>query len=100
MRWQIGSTHLARVGSWEFLATGDVYAEEKAALPSEGELELGLTLEKVTTEQDGQKLICEASTSYPPNQVAQRQLTEISVNCTCKFGYYSVILCAELRDPY
>ncbi|EUB57104.1 vesicular amine transporter [Echinococcus granulosus] len=61
-------------------ATGDVYAEEKAALPSEGELELGLTLEKVTTEQDGQRLICEASTSYPPDQVAERQYTEISVN--------------------
>ncbi|VDM35767.1 unnamed protein product [Hydatigera taeniaeformis] len=41
---------------------------------------MGLTLENVTTEQDGQKLICEASTSYPPDQVAQRQHTEISVN--------------------
>ncbi|KAL5105976.1 hypothetical protein TcWFU_010147 [Taenia crassiceps] len=65
---------------WINEATGDVYAEEKAALPSDGELELSLTLEKVTTEQDGQKLICEASTSYPPDQVAQRQHTEISVN--------------------
>nr|CDS24336.1 vesicular amine transporter [Echinococcus granulosus] len=65
---------------WINEATGDVYAEEKAALPSEGELELGLTLEKVTTEQDGQRLICEASTSYPPDQVAERQYTEISVN--------------------
>lgn len=62
-------------------ANGDIYAEEKSALPSDGELELTLTLDKVTTDQDGQRLICEASTSYPPEQSTARQYTEISVNC-------------------
>ncbi|KAM3176369.1 hypothetical protein ACTXT7_006638 [Hymenolepis weldensis] len=62
-------------------ANGDIYAEEKSALPSDSELELTLTLDKVTTDQDGQRLICEASTSYPPEQSTARQYTEISVSC-------------------
>nr|CDS30788.1 gag pol polyprotein [Hymenolepis microstoma] len=65
---------------WINESNGDIFVEEKSALPSDGELELTLTLDKVTAEQDGQKLICEASTSYPPEQSHVRQYTEISVN--------------------
>lgn len=62
-------------------ATGKIYVEEKAAPPSDGELELPLTLKNVTADQDGQRLICEATTSYPPEQSTVRQHTEISVYC-------------------
>ncbi|KAM7534631.1 hypothetical protein Aperf_G00000106898 [Anoplocephala perfoliata] len=68
-------------------ANGRIYVEEKAAPPSDGELELPLTLQNVTADQDGQRLICEATTSYPPEQSNVRQYTEISVNYPPQIKY-------------
>ncbi|VDL92612.1 unnamed protein product [Schistocephalus solidus] len=45
-----------------------------------GALSVGLELTAVRREQDGEVLICEASTSYPPKQTPARRNTTLSVN--------------------
>ena len=61
--------------------TGEVYNEARSSLPEDGMAELSLTLENVVREQDGQKLVCEATTTYPPNMPPVTQTTALSVSC-------------------
>uniref|UniRef100_A0A5K3FC69 Ig-like domain-containing protein n=1 Tax=Mesocestoides corti TaxID=53468 RepID=A0A5K3FC69_MESCO len=64
---------------WRNKDTQEIYATEKFEMLDDGKAELSLTLTGMKEEQDGQKLVCEATTSYPPNQPPAHQVTTLSV---------------------
>uniref|UniRef100_A0A5K3FCY0 Ig-like domain-containing protein n=1 Tax=Mesocestoides corti TaxID=53468 RepID=A0A5K3FCY0_MESCO len=66
---------------WRNKDTQEIYATEKFEMLDDGKAELSLTLTGMKEEQDGQKLVCEATTSYPPNQPPAHQVTTLSVKC-------------------